>query len=415
MGRPIQLRGKAPMWQLGDHTASLRRYLDEVVATPKTTPEIALELSRDVVAARDALWLAILEDARMFVACLPVLQHAPPGDHKRQRRVDAFAKEGLVASLAVRARQLVASGSARARDRYARAVKLALERDIAWTDPDSVLIGVILEQLGRGELVAVPVRQAAVVRERAAALCKARNRATKASLRLVVAVATRTSRLGMGLEDIVAEGNLGLMKAVTRFDPRKGVKFSTYAIWWIRHAIRRAIADQGRLVRLPVHVIDVLYRVFVTQATLASRFGRPPEDAEVAAACGLTVERVQRLLRAGFWPLSLDTPLPGEDGESEDRPLMNIIPDERQGQDLDLEDRRRDELARALLREIDPRRAAIVRARVGMGCAEQTLQQIGAGLEISRERVRQIEAMAMGDLRKAAVTIRRRRQAERAV
>jgi RNA polymerase primary sigma factor len=420
MGKTIQLRGKAPLWSEQDGTASFRRYMNEIMATPRTTPEQAMTLAWQVANARAEQWRAILAEPGLLVAALPILRDKD--DPTRARAVGLLAELDVLPSLERRARRAYIAGTPRARDTYARKVELVLEL-IAWTDPDGVLGDAIAKDLGRiarGEPPLELVPQAAArrvyaggrslgelaadVARKTAALRAAKNRATKANLRLVIAVAARMSRIGMALEDLVAEGNIGLMKAVNRFDPRKGVRFSTYAVWWIRHTIRRAICDQGRLVRLPVHVVEKLYQVFVTQGVLANRLGRHPDAEEVAAACKLPLEKVQWLLRTGFWTYSLDTPYYSEEDGTEDatRTLGCLVPDKGAPIDELIDESERTELARALVADLDRRRGGVVRARFGMGCPEQTLAEIGEDLGVSRERVRQIEHDALKALRRAA-------------
>ena len=387
------------MWASGENSGAFRRYMDEVVAMPKPSAEGAMELAWALVRARDDLWRAILEDPALVLAAWPMIACPPAANARRARITAELARMEVLEPLYRRALRSVHHPTARSAGAYRRRAELVLEA-FAWTDADGLLSDAIaaeLELARRGIRPAElqePVRwprlelAATLVQQKCAALRAAKNRATKASLRLVVAVASRMSRVGgMRLEDMVSEGNIGLMKAVCRFDPRKGVRFSTYAVWWIRHSVRRAICDQGRLVRLPVHVSERLYKVFATQAALATKLGRPPENDEVAKACGMEVDRVAALLRASFWPLSLDAPYVCEE-DGEERPIGNLIADRTETAEAQLETRRREDLARSLVRDLDPRRAAILRARFGMGSPEMTLQEIGRELDVSRERVR---------------------------
>lgn len=235
---------------------------------------------------------------------------------------------------------------------------------------------------------------------------QAREALILANLRLVASVARRYLGHGMPIEDLMQEGTIGLMRAVERFNYRKGYRFSTYAIWWIRRAISRAIADQARLIRLPVHVTDTLGRINKMRGTLRERLGRMPTRAELASEMRMTEEKLTELLRGAVEPLSLEAPI-GEEGESR---LADLIPATDQHNPV-VEATRgalRDELM-AALDELTPREKDVILLRYGLdGDEPRTLEEVGRALEVTRERVRQIESSALTKLRKRNRTRRLR-------
>ena len=226
----------------------------------------------------------------------------------------------------------------------------------------------------------------------------AKNELVMSNLRLVASVARRYLGHGMPIEDLMQEGTIGLIRAVERFNYRKGYRFSTYAIWWIRRAISRAIADQARLIRLPVHVTDTLGRVNKTRSTLREKLGRMPTRAELAGAMSMTEEKLSELLRGAVEPMSLEMPI-GEEGESR---LADLIPATDAQNPLAEATRGalREELMRAL-DELTTREKDVIMLRYGLdGDEPRTLEEVGRALEVTRERVRQIETSALGKLRK---------------
>lgn len=228
----------------------------------------------------------------------------------------------------------------------------------------------------------------------------ARQRMVEANLRLVVAVARAHVGRGVAMMDLVAEGNLGLIRAVEKFEPQRRLRFSTYAMWWIRQAVRNAIMQQGRTVRVPVHVLRELAQVLRTRRELTGQLGRPPDIDEIAAALDKSPAAVAELFRVTERISSLDAPLGGED---DGHTLIDRIPSPSAQVAADDEDGSGNDHLAVWLGQLNARQRLVLERRFGLGeNAVQTLAELGDELGITRERVRQIQEQALGRLRELA-------------
>ncbi len=230
------------------------------------------------------------------------------------------------------------------------------------------------------------------------------------NLRLVVKIAQEYSNLGLSVLDLINEGNMGLMKAVERFDPSKGGKLSTYASWWIKQAIKRALANQSKTIRLPVHMVDRVTLIRRTAAKLSESLGREPTNEEIAETLNLPATRVSHLRNVSTKPASLDSPINEEDGST----LGEVVPDEKSVDPYEsLKSKSLIGDVNLVLSMLEPREADIIRLRFGLdGRDPLTLEQVGEQIGITRERVRQLQDQALRDLRKKMAKYEKQRTVE---
>jgi len=279
------------------------------------------------------------------------------------------------------------------------------EPEVEEKDPDDAVaaftadpLKLYVRQIGDGPLL-TPVEERELARRKDEGDEAAKRRLIECNLRLVMSITRNYTKAGVPLLDLIQEGNLGLIRAVEKFDYKLGYKLSTYATWWIRQAVTRALADQGRTIRLPVHVAEQTRKVLRARRILAQKLNRDPEIPEIAKEAGFTPERVQELLELIEDPVSLETPV--GDGESV---YSDLIEDTKSDQPdaATAKMLRSKELAGALDR-LTPRMRRVLALRFGLdGETPQTLEQVGVGLGITRERVRQLESRALRELRQAA-------------
>jgi len=383
-----------------DNATYLSMYFRDMAALDVLRPEEEFTSAREIEALEIVLWEAVLAYAPAIDHVLSAIEPiaALPGEVRVLRA--GAAKQGSAALDAKAWAKLAARAARKLRSEDVDHLFI----DAALGAIDRVTLGIGPRGTTVGPLGRERVRKDWLRRVHAAnlAAADARNAFVKANLRLVVSIARRFNHGRMALADLIQEGNLGLIKAVERYDYRRGFRFSTYASWWIRHAISRALADKGREVRLPVHMIDAQHRLTKARRQLTGQLGRQPTSEELAAATEMPVDKIEKMRS---WLLeqsiSIDKPV----GDDEGRVLGEVLEDpdrEEVSPTGDLEWEALTTEVRDLLRELRPIEADILRQRFGLGTEQElTLKEIGDKYNLSRERIRQLQEQALAKMRRA--------------
>ena len=376
MGKELELLQKM------DLTAENRQKLEALITEAKKTGKVSskhlVETLDDVDATQDQTerFYDILEQAGIEIDVSDVLGLIGTADmdNPTLSEMQAIEDEGLPADLDE---------------------PEALPEDVENAKLDDP-VRMYLKEIGRIKLL-TPEEEQEIAKKMAEGDEDARKRMSEANLRLVVSIAKRYVGRGMQLLDLIQEGNLGLMKAVEKFDYTKGYKFSTYATWWIRQSITRAIADQARTIRIPVHMVETINRVLRTSHSMVQKLGREPTTKEIADELHIEESKVEEVLKIAQEPVSLETPI----GEEEDSHLGDFIQDDEASQPSE-------EASYTLLREqleevlstLTPREEQVLRMRFGLTDGKpHTLEEVGKEFDVTRERIRQIESKALRKLR----------------
>ena len=286
----------------------------------------------------------------------------------------------------------VAAATATADESAIDPIDLSIPEGISIDDP----VRMYLKEIGKVPLLTAE-EEIEIAKRLEAGDESAKQKLAEANLRLVVSIAKRYVGRGMLFLDLIQEGNLGLIKAVEKFDYRKGFKFSTYATWWIRQAITRAIADQARTIRIPVHMVETINKLIRVSRQLLQQYGREPTPEEIAAEMGISEAKVREIIKIAQEPVSLETPI----GEEEDSHLGDFIPDDDAPAPAEAASfTLMKEQLMDVLDTLTPREEKVLRLRFGLDDGHQrTLEEVGKEFNVTRERIRQIEAKALRKLR----------------
>jgi RNA polymerase primary sigma factor len=380
-----------------DSSTYLSMYFKDMAELDVLRPEEEFTSAREIESLEIMLWEVVLSYAPAVDRILDAVSTVPdfevPAEARALRRL-AIRGEGKAFSKGVEK----ASKKLRAAD----SDHLFIDAALGAIDRMTLGIGV------RGELVKTLGSRGKVtewlrrVQQANRAAADARNDFVKANLRLVVSIARRFNHGRMALADLIQEGNLGLIKAVERYDYKRGFRFSTYASWWIRHAISRALADKGREVRLPVHMIDAQHRLTKARRQLTSKLGREPTSEELAEATSMPLDKVEKMRS---WLLEQSVSIDKPVGDDEGRVLGEVLEDPDRESSSPTEGMEWEALTtevRELLGDLRPIEADILRQRFGLGTEQElTLKEIGDKYNLSRERIRQLQEQALAKMRRA--------------
>jgi RNA polymerase primary sigma factor len=380
-----------------DNGTYLSMYFRDMALLDVLRPEEEFTAARELEVLEITLWEAVFSHAPATEDVLDAICGVP--DYAESTEVKTLRK--LAAGRDSKAFARAASRAAR-KLRATDADHLFIEAALGAIDRMALGIGVrgnAVAALGARTKVAEWLRRVHEANRRAA---DSRNDFVKANLRLVVSIARRFNHGRMALADLIQEGNLGLLKAVERYDYKRGFRFSTYASWWIRHAISRALADKGREVRLPVHMIDAQHRLTKARRQLTGKLGRQPTTEELAEATNMPADKVEKMRS---WLLEQSVSIDKPVGDDEGRVLGEVLEDPDREPASPTEDLEWEALTtevRELLRELRPIEADILRQRFGLGTEQElTLKEIGDKYNLSRERIRQLQEQALAKMRRA--------------
>jgi len=400
-----QRDAKQPESQKREEGGFLLPYFREMASFSVMTAEQELVAATNIAELRVALWRAILSYPPFIDAIVVLVCECYPPDKAPSAEIETLQQ----ASRALRDRDLVAHQQAFEAARNACATSLAyLDVDALVSDPVLADLVGIAEGTRDGLHMDVKFPRRGSVpyadyvhqaQRENLALARAKRAFVLANLRLVVTLAKRFNNGWMPLQDLIQEGNIGLMKAVDRFDHRRGFRFSTYGTWWIRHAISRAIADKAREVRLPVHMIEAYNKVKRASREFESRNGRKPTDAELAKKVNVSVDRIRRMYASLVeMPQSLSQPISRDSTIS----LLDLLEDDDAVEPNSVLDTQiLLHSLQELLNSLSPIEADILRSRMGFGdVPEMTLKQLGERYSLSRERIRQLQERALSKLRR---------------
>jgi RNA polymerase primary sigma factor len=380
-----------------DSSTYLSMYFKDMAELDVLRPEEEFTSAREIETLEIMLWEAVLSHApavdRILDACATVPDFEVPAEARALKRL-AVRSEAKTFAKAVEK----ASKKLRAAD----SDHLFIDAALGAIDRMTLGIGVrgeLVKSLGSRGKITEWLRR---VQQANRAAADARNDFVKANLRLVVSIARRFNHGRMALADLIQEGNLGLIKAVERYDYKRGFRFSTYASWWIRHAISRALADKGREVRLPVHMIDAQHRLTKARRQLTAKLGREPTSEELAGATSMPLDKVEKMRS---WLLEQSVSIDKPVGDDEGRVLGEVLEDPDRESASPTEGMEWEALTtevRELLGDLRPIEADILRQRFGLGTEQElTLKEIGDKYNLSRERIRQLQEQALAKMRRA--------------